>query len=151
MKSASIGAVMAVMAGLALAWCPAAQAQGMSAAQINYALHCQGCHLPDGSGTLGKVPALKAEVGRFLQVPGGREFLVQVPGTSQSALADAEVAAVLNWILHTFSPDELPSDFVPYSTAEITRLRRPPLANVSAVRERLITEMSARGAGAPLE
>src|SRR5215207_2278697 len=24
--------------------------------RVNYALHCQGCHLPDGSGMPGKVP-----------------------------------------------------------------------------------------------
>ena len=91
MKSHRIRAVLSL---IALAGCLEVQAQGMSSSQINYALHCQGCHLPDGSGTPDKVPALKGEVGRFLHVAGGREFLVRVPGTSQSALTDAEVAAV---------------------------------------------------------
>lgn len=125
-------------------WCLGAQAEGMSSARINYILHCQGCHLADGAGTTEKVPALKNEVGRFLHVPGGREFLIQVPGTSQSALSDAEVAAVLNWILENFSAEQLPTDFVPYSTLEISRNRQPPLANVSAVRARLVELMLAR-------
>ena len=125
-------------------WCLGAQAEGMSSARINYILHCQGCHLVDGAGTEEKVPALKNEVGRFLHVPGGREFLIQVPGTSQSALSDAEVAAVLNWILENFSGEQLPADFVPYDAEEISRYRRPPLANVSEVRANLMELILAR-------
>jgi hypothetical protein len=51
----------------------------------------------DGSGTPEKVPALKNAAGRFLHVAGGRST---GPGTwyRQSALTDAEVAGVLNWI-----------------------------------------------------
>ena len=136
----------AVLGGISLfLWCLIAQAKGMSSPRINYILHCQACHLADGAGTAEKVPALKNEVGRFLHVPGGREFLIQVPGTSQSALSDAEVAAVLNWILENFSSEQLPADFVPYTTMEISRYRQPPLANVSAVRANLINEISNLG------
>ncbi len=132
----------AVLGGIALfLWCLSAQAEGMSPARINYMLHCQGCHLVDGAGTPEKVPALKNEVGRFLHVPNGRKFLIQVPGTSQSALSDAEVAAVLNWILENFSSEQLPADFVPYTTMEISRYRQPPLANVSAARANLMKEI----------
>jgi len=133
----------AMLTGISLfLWCLSAQAEGMSLPHINYILHCQGCHLENGAGTPEKVPALKNEVGRFLHVPGGREFLIQVPGTSQSALTDTEVAAVLNWILENFSREELPVDFVPYTTEEISRYRLPPLANVSAVRAELMAEIS---------
>ena len=125
-------------------WCLSAWAEGVSSPRINYILHCQGCHLADGAGTHGKVPALKNEVGHFLRVPGGREFLIQVPGTSQSALTDAEVADVLNWILENFSSAQLPANFVPYVTDEISRYRQPPLANVSAVRAILMEQMMAR-------
>jgi hypothetical protein len=118
-----------------------AHADESSSPRINYILHCQGCHLVDGAGTPEKVPALKNEVGRFLHVPGGREFLIQVPGTSQSPLTDAEVAAVLNWILENFSNEQLPDDFVPYASEEISRYRLPPLANVSAVRASLMKKI----------
>jgi len=128
-----------------LLWCLNLQAEGLSEPQINYILHCQGCHLADGAGTPEKVPALKNEVGRFLQVPGGREFLVQVPGTSQSALTDAEVAAVLNWILENFSSEQLPADFVPYTKEEIPHYRRQPLTDVAVVRAELMAELSNAG------
>jgi hypothetical protein len=141
-----------VLAGTSLfLWCLSAQAEGMSSPHLNYILHCQGCHLADGAGTPEKVPALKNEVGRFLHVPGGREFLIQVPGSSQSALTDAEIAAVLNWILETFSSGQLPADFAPYTTAEISRYRQPPLANVSAVRANLMKEIANSGMGTALE
>ena len=136
-------ALHVVLGGIALFLsCLSAQAEGISSPRINYILHCQGCHLVDGAGTAGKVPALKNEVGRFLQVPGGRQFLIQVPGSSQSALTDAEVAAVLNWILENFSSEQLPTDFVPYTTTEISRYRQPPLADVSAVRANLMEAIS---------
>ena len=121
--------------------CQSLQAGELSAPHFNYIMHCQGCHLVDGTGTADKVPALKHEVGRFLQVEGGREFLIQVPGTSQSALTDIEVAEVLNWILENFSHEQLPADFIPYTSQEITR-HRQPLANVREVRADLIAQLS---------
>jgi len=118
-----------------------AQATGSYPPRTNYILMCQGCHLADGAGTPEKVPALKHEVGRFLQVAGGREYLIQVPGTSQSPLTDEEVAAVLNWILENFSKAQLPADFTPYTGAEVARYRYEPLANASEVRAGLIHEL----------
>jgi len=116
-------------------------AAGNYTVKVNYTLHCQGCHLEDGSGTQGKVPALKNEVGKFLHTEGGREYLIQVPGTSQSPMTDAEIAEVLNWILENFSADQLPADFVPYTTQEVASVRLEPLANVSAVREGLLAAL----------
>ena len=46
----------------------------------DYMLHCQGCHGPDGSGARGAVPSFRGEVAKFLRVPGGREYLLRVPG-----------------------------------------------------------------------
>ena len=125
--------------------CLNAQAAGSYSARTNYMLMCQGCHLADGTGTEGKVPALKDKVGRFLQVDGGREYLIQVPGTSQSPLTDQEVAAVLNWILDNFSSADLPADFSPYTTNEVARYRYEPLANASEVRAELLLKLGQRG------
>jgi mono/diheme cytochrome c family protein len=112
-------------------------------AQVDYMLNCQGCHLPDGQGFPARnVPALSNHLGKFLHVDGGREFLVQVPGSSQSNLPDERLAAVLNWMLMTFSPNELPKKFQPYQADEIHRLRQAPLVEVTKVRQRLLYEIT---------
>lgn len=135
--------LQSMISGIAVFFCClTAQAGGSYSPATNYMLMCQGCHLADGSGTPGKVPALKGEVGRFLQVAGGREYLIQVPGTSQSPLTDAQVAAVLNWILDNFSSEQLPADFVPYTSAEVAQYRYRPLANASEVRGGLMAKLS---------
>ena len=112
-------------------------------AEADYMLNCQGCHLPNGSGFPARqVPDLRNQMGRFLSVPGGREFLVQVPGSAQSALNDADLARVLNAMLLRFSAAQLPADFQPYTAAEIGALRRQPLAQVSEVRSELLERIA---------
>lgn len=114
-------------------------------ARINYMLNCQGCHGPEGSGmTDGTVPNMSGFVGRFLQVPGGREFLVRVPGSANAALNDAALAEVLNWILGTMSAGELPAAFVPYSADEVGALRKSPLTEIVQHRQELLSAMQDR-------
>jgi len=110
---------------------------------IDYVLHCRGCHGPDGSGVSGGAPAFRGQVAKFVWVPGGREYLIRVPGTAQSELSDARVAALLNWLLREFSAAELPADFVPYSGAEVARHRRPALVDVAGARHDLIRAIEA--------
>ena len=105
---------------------------------LDYALNCQGCHRADGAATPGSVPALAGSVGKFLRVPGGREYLARVPGVAQAPLDDAATAAVLNWVLERFDHDDMPADFAPYTAAEVGRLRRSPLTDVERVRRELI-------------
>lgn len=106
--------------------------------QVNYTLHCQGCHLADGRATPGRVPALAGSIGDFLRVPGGRAFLVRVPGVAHSPLEDAALAELLNWVLMRFGAKTLPADFAPYTAEEVAGLRRRPLANVAPLRARLL-------------
>ena len=124
-------------AALCLALLAATSALAASPA-VDYALNCQGCHLDDGAGTPGSVPPLAGSVGRFLGVPGGREFLVQVPGVATSPLDDAALAAVLNWMLERFGKPDVPPDFRPYGAAEVGALRQKPLTNVDRVRAELL-------------
>jgi len=125
-------AVLVVVAAASLA------AADVGGPALDYALNCQGCHRADGAATPGSVPALAGSVGKFLRVPGGREYLVRVPGVAQAPLDDAATAAVLNWILVRFGGDDLPADFSPYTPAEIGRLRRNPLTDVERVRRELL-------------
>ena len=132
-----------------LALAAAAPARGESP-EVSYMLQCQGCHLADGSGKPGAVPALAGSVGRFLTVAGGREYLVRVPGSSQSPLSDAELAELLNWMVRRFGPPEVAADFKPYSAGEVARVRRPPLTDVESVRRELVRRMEgASAAGEP--
>jgi mono/diheme cytochrome c family protein len=100
-------------------------------------VHCAGCHKADGSGQPGLVPSLVGAA-RFLRAPGGREYLVRVPGVAQSPLGDAALARVLNWSLARFSAAELPADFSGYTAGEIAALRRSPIVDVEATRRALL-------------
>lgn len=119
-----------------LTFVSSASASGETA-RTNYLLNCMGCHLMDGSGTRDKVPSLKGEVARFLHVDGGRAFLIQVPGTAQSRLNDAETAEVLNYILRTFDPGHLPDSFIPYTEEEVAQHRGTQLVDAMARRAEL--------------
>jgi len=134
------------LALLVILWPPApalAETGGEGRARQDYMLNCQGCHQPDGTGTEGRVPNMKDFVGYYLRVPGGRDFLVRVPGAANSPLGDAELAAVMNWVLRTFSSGQLPEDFKPYSAEEVAALRDRPLLDVSSDRRSLIARISA--------
>ncbi len=107
----------------------------------NYKLHCMGCHLPDASGGPPDVPDLRGEMGCMLGVDGGREYLVQVPGASQAPITDAELAAVVNFMLETFSAATLPEDYRPLTEQEVARWRKDWLMDVNPVREELMARL----------
>jgi len=115
--------------------------QPADAAQVDYMLNCQGCHLPDASGYPGKVPDMRGIVGRMAGAPGGREYLVRVPGAANAALDDERLARLMNWLLREFGAAELPADFRAYEAAEVGRLRRLPLTDVQGERLRLLRAM----------
>jgi len=113
----------------------------------DYMLHCQGCHGPSGAGAPGAVPSFRGQVAKFLRVAGGREYLIRVPGVSQSELTDARVAEVLNWIVSEFDGGDRPADSPPFTADEVGRYRRPPLADVERVRRELLHSISTTNAG----
>ena len=110
------------------------------ATRLSYMLNCQGCHAADGRG-LNDIPAMADFVGKFLKVEGGRAYLVQVPGSANSPLSDQALADVLNWILLTMSPEQLPQPFMLYDAEEITSFRQQPLANAATTRARLLAKL----------
>jgi mono/diheme cytochrome c family protein len=152
---AAIAAVTSAAAtnAAARAGVPAASAGKPASADAGrgyYTLHCAGCHQADGSGSAAhEIPNMKGAVGHFLRLPEGRAFLVQVPGTANSPLTDAEVAVLLNWMLPQFSRAELPPGFVPYTAEEVTRLRKQRLDDVAATRAALVARLA--GMGYPVE
>ena len=107
-------------------------------ARQNYILNCQGCHLADGAGSKDKVPRLTDFVAYFLYVEGGREFILQVPGAANAPINDGELADVMNWLLRNFSGEQLPENFVPYSSDEVGKLRKEPMIDIISRRATLI-------------
>jgi len=114
-----------------------------------YTLNCWGCHKAHAEGIPGTVPRLRDSMGDFLHVQGGRAYLVQVPGVAASSLSDAEVAAVLNWLLLTFNKSEMPRNFKPYTAAEVTRLRQNQLIRVTETRDELVERLKKLGIRVP--
>lgn len=103
-------------------------------AKDDYQLHCMGCHGENGKGLVGKVPSFRADLGRLLSTPQGREFIQRVPGVSQSALPSDRLAAVLNWLVSAYTDPAISSNLPPFKADEIERLRHRPLLNVAAAR-----------------
>ncbi|HDR9154857.1 TPA: cytochrome c [Burkholderia vietnamiensis] len=134
----------------AAAWGAAAtaHADGAAAAALarqHWVLNCMGCHTATGGGIAGKVPPLAGSLGYFTHLPAGREYVMRVPGASNSALSDQELADVLNWVLKTMNRDALPRDFKPYTAAEVAAHRRPALSDVATARAELVRALHARG------
>jgi len=103
-----------------------------------YMMECQGCHLADGGGGINSIPALRNNVAKFPGVPGGREYLVQLPGVALSSLSDPDLTAVLNWMLTEFGPVEWTRRYAPYTVGEVATLRKHPLTEIASRRADLI-------------
>ena len=58
---------------------------------------------------------------------------------------------MLNWLLHTFSPAQLPADFSPYTESEVAAARPRRYDDVVPVRHGLARELAALGAELPLK
>ena len=111
--------------------------------KVAWMLNCQGCHRADGGATGDQVPALRGTVAKFLTVPGGREYLIRVPGVAMAAMDDESIAALANWMLREFDEENIPADFARYSASEVGALRKSPLGSeASTVRDGLMEEIS---------
>jgi len=124
------GAVLALAAGVSAARAQPSADQDRIWQQ--WALNCQGCHQPEGLGAPGATPPLKGQVARFTSTPEGRAYLGRVPGVANAPLSDAELAALLNWLLVRFDAGHLSPAFRPYTAEELNRLRARPLRNDAA-------------------
>ena len=105
-------------------------------------IHCQGCHLPGAEGFADKVPGMKDFVGVFLHSEEGRAFLIRVPGVATASLPDDQLAELVNWVLLTYSPQQLPDPFVPYSVPEVATLRIKLEADPETTRSRILEEIA---------
>ncbi len=111
----------------------------------DYVLHCMGCHGANAQGVPGKVPPLAHSLVRFMKNAAGRRYVLRVPGAANSMLSDAQLAAVLNWVVTRFDADELGSSTPQFTEQEVTASRHSPMADVLATRIAVLKEIAAGG------
>jgi mono/diheme cytochrome c family protein len=106
-----------------------------------YAENCEGCHGWAGVSVT-EIPTLKGRIGYFARIPEGRRYLMQVPNVALNPSSDEDIAAMMNWLLATFSREQLPADFVPYTAQEVAGLRKARI-DVAADRRRVVAALVA--------
>jgi mono/diheme cytochrome c family protein len=106
-----------------------------------YAENCEGCHGWAGVSVT-EIPTLKGRIGYFARIPEGRRYLMQVPNVALNPSSDEDIAAMMNWLLATFSREELPPDFAPYTAQEVAALRTARI-DVAADRRRVVAALVA--------
>ncbi len=113
-------------------------------ARQNWILNCMGCHKIDGSGHKNKsMPDLRNQVAQLLHAPGGREYLSRVPGITNTALSDQHLAELIDWVLISFDPENIPANHQPYQAEEVRKWRKQPLTTTAdAYRQELINYLS---------
>lgn len=109
-------------------------------AKFNYQMLCQGCHTPDGTGVK-DVPQIKGFIGNFLTTSQGRDYLVRVPGSANSALNDEELAEVLNWMIVDMGGSSVPKNMKKYTAKEVAQLRKKSLFEVVEYRKMLVSQL----------
>ena len=134
----------ALLAALAMGGVHAAMADPL----VDYTLFCMGCHGAQARGVPGKVPPLAGALGRFMRSPQGRDYVLRVPGAANSALSDAQLTGVLNWLAERDASAD-GSPVPPFTVAEVTAARRTPLASVQDTRRAVISALAADGGAAP--
>jgi mono/diheme cytochrome c family protein len=109
----------------------------------DYILNCMGCHGTQAEGVPGKVPPLANMLSRFMRTPEGRDYVLRVPGAANSALSDAQLAAVLNWLAVTY--DSGTTNLDPFTIEEVSAVRRKPLVSVLATRSAVVRGLATTG------
>ncbi|MBT9289310.1 c-type cytochrome [Prosthecodimorpha staleyi] len=137
--------VLAAFAGLAAPAAGPARA-GQDTPSTLFMLHCSGCHLPDGSGSvIGRIPPFPNIVGKHLHHRDGRLYLANVPGVINSGLPDEDTARLLNWVLDTWGGRDRPKDSAPFTGEEIGRLRGKTVDDIFVLRNRISVDLKRRG------
>ena len=101
--------------------------------QINYQLHCMGCHGATGRSDPTRVPSINKSFVEFAATAEGRNYLERVPGVASAPLDDADLTALLNWLFTSLQGGAKEA----FSVVEVAEARRHPLADVAAARERV--------------
>lgn len=114
---------------------------GAGSPRVSYVLNCSGCHGMTGEGTPSAgIPTFPGSVGHIADSDIGRTYMMHVPGIVSASLSDAEIAAVVNYVLDAWG------DGAPHFTAEeVTRRRSIPVPDVVAFRRDVVAELAGQG------
>lgn len=113
---------------------------------VNYILRCAGCHGVEAAGApAAGIPPFPGLVGAFAGDEDGRTYLFHVPGVVGSSLTDAEIAAVMNYVMERWAADSLPAAFVPFTAEEVAARRAIPVASVVDFRREIVKRLAASG------
>ena len=85
---------------------------------------------------------MKDFVGYFLHSAEGRDFLIRVPGVAHAAINDEELAELMNWLLVSFSEEQLPAGFTPFTESEVHRLRADAENSPDSVRQEILADIA---------
>jgi cytochrome c553 len=130
------------IACLTLAVAPA-QASDHSA-RFNYMLRCAGCHTESGEGLPhAGIPQFPGYIDAFAGDDEGRTYMMHVPGVVGSSLSDAQIAAVLNYVVKNWG--DLAA-VAPFTAEEVGVRRAKPMPDVVAYRRKLVKRLKAEGA-----
>ena len=122
---------------------------------------CAACHLPTGKGVPGAYPPLLEKLGTFYGNPEGRAYLalvvakgltgvIDVDGVKYrgfmppqgSALKDADIAAILNYVLANFHSTEVGE---PYSAEEVAAIKasypKAKARSLSQMRQEILAQV----------
>ena len=117
-----------------------ASAKGLTRAQTNYMLQCQGCHKASGSGMPPQTPDFHEHGNAFMHSDAGRRYWISVPGAANSPLTDGELADVLNYIADDIVKVD---NHKAFTAEEVHAHRGEKMTNVYEVRQHLIDSLAA--------
>lgn len=104
--------------------------------QTDYLIGCGGCHGETGKSNSRLVPDLRDQVGYYLMTKEGREYLARLPNVAFYFANDTDLAAILNYAIFDIGGAGVPPGAKRYTAAEVARLRKRPLNEVSLVQYR---------------
>ncbi len=125
-----------------------------------FGTYCSGCHQASGQGLPGNFPPHAGHLPNIVAKDGGRQYLIRVllnglqgeivvKGQtyngimpSWNALKDDEIAAALNYALHSWGNDALlPDDFMPLLPEEVAAERGNKLSASDVYQQRTLLEL----------
>lgn len=132
-RGALIGGALVTLAGIAAVAADIDPSLRLGRAQGAYLLGCGGCHGEQGVSNSRLVPDLRGQVGYYLSTQAGREYIVRLPNVSFYTANNEELAEILNYVVFNLGAEGVPANTRPYTAAEVAKLRREPLTEVSLV------------------